>query len=450
MDIEKKTTSIFRLFIEHLVGFSAVVIGVILAMTVGASMALQSGILLQANYTEVKLAQIEETLRENFDKTLLPKYCSYIVVDTNGTIIDSNMSEEEIEKVRQSLMKGKRPYNVVYKQIEQRNGTILFFKYDMSPHFSNPMLHKILPNPELLAIMILVLVIVLLAIMTSLRFSKKLKKSIVSINMATEKIKNRDLDFEIGPSKIKEFNASLDAIDQLKDALTVSLNKQWNDEQDRKSQLSALTHDIKTPLSVIKGNVELLLEEEQSEENVELLSYIQTSSDTIETYLELLMEVVNRKMLRFTPEDIRLEDFMDSVTLEILPLTRGKNIKLNIHSYEKMKCVHVDKESLKRAIVNIVENSIRFSPRDGQIDIRIQETDRKMRFEIIDYGKGFSDEGLKMATKEFYTDDVSRTKGNYGLGLSFAKKIAELHDGNLTVENNSTVEGATVSISFKK
>ncbi|OYP01922.1 hypothetical protein CG709_10735, partial [Lachnotalea glycerini] len=78
MEIRKKTTiSIYRLFLEHLIGLSASIIVLIMVFIIVVSISFQSGFVLQANYTDVKLNQLEETLIENFDKNVLPPYCSY-------------------------------------------------------------------------------------------------------------------------------------------------------------------------------------------------------------------------------------------------------------------------------------------------------------------------------------------------------------------------------------
>ncbi len=447
---KKKTISIFRLFLEHLIGLSIAIISLIITMIIMVSLSFQSGFVLQANYTEVKLNQLEETLRENFDKNLLPLYCSYILIDDTGDIIDSNMSKRDIEKIRSCMLSGKRSYHVIYKEITQANGNILFIKYDMLAHFSNPLLHKAIPNPELIVLLILIIFIVLFAIITALKFSRKLKQNLLPIIVATEKIETRDLDFEIKPTKILEFNSSLYAIDKLKEALTVSLNKQWDNEQQRKSQLSALAHDIKTPLTIIKGNAELLLEEECSKENKELISYIQTSSNTIEKYLELLMGVVNNESLSFNLELVRLKDFINDVTADALPLCKTKNIKFNLQNYVKCDSIYIDKELLKRAIINIIDNAVRYSYKNSHIDVVMSENETHIIFEINDYGKGFSEESLKKATQEFFTEDTSRTNHNYGLGLNFAKKVVEMHKGILEIENRVEIEGAKVSINLAK
>lgn len=451
MEITKnKSITIFRLFLGHLIWLLIATLSLIMAIIISVSLAFQSGLILQANYTDIRLNQVEQTLRENFNKDLLPIYCKYIFIDNKGNILESNMSNNDIEKTRSYLLSGKKSYHEFYKEITQPNESIIIIKYDMLAHFTNPILHKIMPYPELLVVCILLTCIVVFVIITALKFSKKLKKNLIPINEATEKIKAQDLDFQIRPTKILEFNASLDAIDKLKEALTSSLSKQWNDEQQRKSQLSAIAHDIKTPLTIIKGNADLLLEEESSEENKALISYIQTSSNTIEKYLELLMSVVNNESLSFNAEFVSLNDFINEITIDVLPLCKLKNIQFNSMNDVKFDVIYIDKELLKRAIINIIDNSVRYSYKNSRIDMVVSDNKSNIIFEINDYGKGFSVESLKKATQEFFTEDTSRTNNNYGLGLSFAKNIAEMHNGLLEIKNQCGIEGAKVVIYITK
>ncbi len=451
MEIRKKTTiSIYRLFLEHLIGLSVAIIVLIMVLIVIVSISFQSGFVLQANYTDVKLNQLEETLIEYFDKNVLPPYCSYVVIDVNGEVINGDMTENDIKKTKSYLLSGNKSYYDFYKEISQHNGNIIIIKYDMLAHFSNPILHKIIPYPELFTLLVLFGFIILFAVITASKFSKKLKQNLYSIITATEKIGNQDLNFDITPTKILEFNSVLDTIDKLKIALSISLKEQWDKEQQKKSQLSALAHDIKTPLTVIKGNAELLEESDSSKEDKELISFIQSSSDTIEKYLELLMSVVNNNSIHIDKNVVSLRDFLYDVSTETVALCKTKNIEFKLNNNVKCEMMYADSELLKRAIINIVDNAVRYSDTNCQIHFAVSENESYITFDIADLGKGFSEESLKKATQEFFTEDTSRTNQHYGLGLSFAKAIAEIHHGTLEIKNQIDTKGAIVSIKIIK
>jgi two-component system, OmpR family, lantibiotic biosynthesis sensor histidine kinase NisK/SpaK len=451
MEIRKKTTiSIYRLFLEHLIGLSIAIIVLIMAIIIIVSISFQTGFVLQANYTDEKLNQLEETLTRHFDKDVLPPYCSYVVIDINGKVINSDMTEKEFKKTKLYLLSGDKSYFDFYKEISQHNSNIIIIKYDMLAHFSNPTLHKINPYPELFMLIVLFGFIILFAVITASKFSKKLKQNLNSIITATEKIGNQDLNFDITPTKILEFNSVLDTIDKLKVALSNSLKEQWDKEQQKKSQLSALAHDIKTPLTVIKGNAELLAESDSKNEDNELISFIQSSSDTIEKYLELLMSVVNNNSIHLDKNVVSISDFLYEVSTEAVALCKLKNIEFKLNNSVKCDTMYADSELLKRAIINIVDNAVRYSDTNSQIYFAVSENESYITFDIADLGKGFSEESLKKATQEFFTEDTSRTNQHYGLGLSFAKAIADIHQGTLEIKNQNGKKGAIVSVIITK
>lgn len=451
MEIRKKNTiSIYRLFLNHLIGLSISIIGLIISFILIVSISFQSGFVLQANYTDVKLNQLEETLIKGFDKNVLPPYCSYFVVDVNGDIIDSNMTNNDIKKTKSYLLTNKKAYYDFYKEISQDSGNIIIIKYDMLAHFSNPILHKIIPYPEFFMLIVLFGFIILFAVITALKFSKKLKQNLNSIITATEKIGNQDLNFDITPTKILEFNSVLNTIDELKFALSASLKEQWNTEQQKKSQLSALAHDIKTPLTVIKGNAELLAESDSSKENKELISFIQSSSDIIEKYLELLMSVVNNNSIQIDKKIVSLKDFLYNVSTEAVALCKTRNIEFKLNNKVECDTMYADSELLKRALINIIDNAVRYSDTNSQIYFSVSENESYIIFDITDSGNGFTEESLKKATQEFFTEDTSRTNNHYGLGLSFAKAIADIHHGTLEIKNQIDTKGAIVSVKITK
>lgn len=434
------------MFLQYLIALSSVIFAFIIIIILCGSLALQYGILLPANFSDTKLNQIEQTLRVNFDKKILPPYCSYIIIDHNNKIVDSDMSKKDMKKTSAYLSNGEKSYYDFYKIIPQENADRIIIKYDLLVHFRNPLLHKIIPYPEIFSLGLLFFFIVLSVILTASKFSKKLKQNLVPILSATKKIQEQDLNFEIQLTQISDFNAVLKTIDQLKSALSCSLKKQWDQEQQKNLQLSALAHDIKTPLTVIKGNAELLFESNLTKMDRQMIAYIQSGSDTIDNYLDLLMYTVNSTSLRIVKSTASLNDFLRDACNEAQALCRVKNITLIQHISTECDSIYADCLLLKRAIINIIDNAICYSESNSQIELSVSQDTNALIFDVTDCGKGFSENSLKMATQEFFTEDLARTNHHYGLGLSFAKSVAEMHRGSLSITNHAQAKGATVSI----
>ena len=103
-------------------------------------------------------------------------------------------------------------------------------------------------------------------LLPSMFFGKKMKEKIQPVMKAVEKIKNQDLEYEVSYCGVKEIDDCLLSINEMRIALKDSLERQWQTEQDKNRQMSALAHDIKTPLTVVRGNAELLSETDLTEE----------------------------------------------------------------------------------------------------------------------------------------------------------------------------------------
>ena len=130
------------------------------------------------------------------------------------------------------------------------------------------------------------------ATLLSGHFAKKLKRELRQLREVTEKIGQNDLEFETGPSQIKEIDDVMSSLSGMKEALKDSLTRQWDAQQQKKEQLAALTHDIKTPLTVIKGNAELLAETDLSAENRECTDAILANVGSMEQYLEHMRQLL--------------------------------------------------------------------------------------------------------------------------------------------------------------
>ena len=151
-------------------------------------------------------------------------------------------------------------------------------------------MHKWLWNPELLIPLIFLTFFLLNAVVTAVQFGRRLKRELEPIVETVDKIAGRELHFEKKLTGIRELNAVLDTIEEMGATLEESLKAQWEMEQNRRMQIAAVTHDIKIPLTVVRGNAELLLEEDFSDEDRELLEGICAGSGKIEQYLGLLNE----------------------------------------------------------------------------------------------------------------------------------------------------------------
>ena len=264
----------------------------------------------------------------------------------------------------------------------------------------------------------------------------------------SEEIGKQNLDFQVKKSNIKEFNAILDSLEKMKVGLSESLRTNWREEEKKRNQISALSHDIKTPVSIIKGNSELLGETNLTEEQQTYLNYIRKNTNRISKYIETLM-LVNKsnQANELNLLEIKTEKFVENI--EKLAKEFTSTYKLNLLediNYDDDFLI-VDLKNFERAFLNILSNAEEHSPKKSTIKLLISSKADELQISILDQGHGFTGEDLLYATDQFYQGDKSRhSKENYGIGLFVAEQIINMHGGSLVLENRTDTIGAKVTI----
>lgn len=292
--------------------------------------------------------------------------------------------------------------------------------------------------------------VIFLTILIPFLTSKKLKKDGQAILNITEKIKGQDLDFEISYGRIKEINEILDSMNDMRIALKESLEKQWRLEQNRKKQISALAHDFKTPMTVLKGNIDLLESSNMDDIHNEYIEDAKFSLDQMESYLSQFLEITSAE--RGYILNIEKLEFCETVNEIIYPLVRiakEKEIIISIENEKRDILICADRLLLQRMINNIISNAIDFTNKKGNIRVKITATENNTILSITDSGPGFTLNALNHGTEQFYMNDDSRSRKNhYGLGLFISNCIIKQHNGTMQLTNDKDTGGAKIIISI--
>lgn len=464
---EKREETLFFLFLKQVIGIAVAVLVEIILFVGLFYMGLDTGIILPANYIENYLLQIEEEIAsdEAALQELIPEVCEYGVFDMEENYLEGNLSEtDSLEEIRTDTS-----YQNRYKAIKRADSYVVI-RYGVTAQFSNPVLHQYFPQPELLAIGLFWLVFLGIIIVNAFLFGRKLRKKLVPLLTEIEQIKKKELEPTGNASDIQEFNEVLQALGEMKKALAVSLKKEWETEQRRIENISALAHDVKTPLTIIKGNAELLLEETENTELQEYATVIQGNTDRIEQYIRLLISETKGISEMVKIEDVTgngeavesggagskeahmmsLAELIEAVKTQSKELCDTKQMPVII---EEQKLCQPERgvenaERVERAVLNIVSNAIDHTTQDVGICMYFAEENGRMRITVEDFGKGFSKEALLHATEQFYTEHKERSGEHYGLGLYFANMVAKELGGELKVENKADGNGARVSFCF--
>lgn len=449
---KRKGTNLSFLYLRYL----AVMLGGILAagfvLLVGFSLLVSFGQVLPANYAEKKIAEAEDTLRcaDRITKEMIPPLCQYVVFDRTGKVADTDMAEEDVEAAW-ALVSEEKTKNTIYfyKVIERADGYCVL-QYRLVPQYSSAFWREHFIPPQPLLFMLTFLMVFVIILLSSLRFGKKMKAGLRPLMDVVEKVKERELSCEVSYSGIREFDSVISSMDEMKGALKESLEAKWSAEQEKSRQMSALAHDIKTPLTVVRGNAELLAETGLTEEQKSYTDYIVNSALQMQSYVETLIEVTkSAEGFHFQPVSLRVETLLQEIRNQSMGLSGVHKCRViwkeSCHS-ESMEGVFAQ---IVRAVINIVTNAMEHTPEGSAVEITAEEKEQKLIFTVEDNGKGFSAEALRHGAEQFFMEDASRSGLlHYGIGLFAAKTIAESHGGELILANSAKTGGGMVRITF--
>ena len=464
--IKRKKKRLYAMFISFLFRFGILAIGLAGLTAVIYMVTVHAGVVRLPSYELDKITRAEEEIRSGgqVDEKLLPDTCRYGVFEKDGTYVYGNLSKEEQEGLWKSQMQSSPAliYGSYWKVIEKENGLTALVEYQVIAKFSNPFLRSVFPNAELLFVGAYFLMFFGTAVALAKRQGKYLQKRLNVLKETAERVEREDLDFEREYSDIQEVDHVLGALYQMKEALQKSLKEQWDIKRQKEDQIASLAHDIKTPLTIIRGNTELLLEEETEEEKRERDQEILDNVREIERYLQILQRTIRQfdgepnRGSKDGQEEKKEEQknfpasfWIQEICERAQALGRTKKLQICCRAADTDKMIYGRKEECSRALWNIVSNGVDFSPLGGELLIEIKESGEFLAVTVTDDGPGFTKEGLAHATEQFYQADKSRTrKDHYGMGLYIASEIMKEYKGFLQLENEEG-RGGKVSLYFR-
>lgn len=419
-----------------------------------------TGRVLPANHMEVELNEAAGGIRKvsKVTEELLPEGCLYGVYGSDGSWLYGTLSGKEISEAWENYERGsiygrKRGY---YRFIALDSQEICIVKYEIAPRFENEVLEKYLPNPDVLLVLSFIVLFLIHTVLVSRYFGKYMKKKLLVLSEVTARIRDHDLEFEEEHSELKEVEEVLISLNQMKEALKESLYRQWNLEKSREEQITALAHDIKTPLTVIRGNAELLAEGGLTEEEQEYDRDILRSVSMMEEYLALLNELLSEDMKQEESgryNEKSCDGLADLITEQARLLASAKQRTVIFHRKELYGTLRCDEHQILRAFHNILGNAVEYSPPNGRIEISMEMREKEegdyLAVSVADEGPGFTMQDLEHAAEQFYQGDQSRSsKNHHGIGLYTAERFVKAQGGCLVIENTVT-HGARVSMMLR-
>jgi len=212
---------------------------------------------------------------------------------------------------------------------------------------------------------------------------------------------------------------------------------------------SNVSHELKTPLAIIRGEIDLALRKSRSAENLmETLRTIEGEIDGLIRLVDDLMLLVrsDSKQLRFEKNRVNLKDLLENVCGRFRERAARKKINLTSDFQDDPEMVG-DAVYLKRLFSNLLDNALKFTNEGGAVSVRLRLDGQKAIIEMIDDGIGIAYEIQEKVFSRFYRADAARTYDGAGLGLNIARAICDAHEGELTLKSNPFL-GTTITVTL--
>lgn len=273
-------------------------------------------------------------------------------------------------------------------------------------------------------------------------YRNKLKKPLIELKAASEKISKSDLDFSISYDSKDELGQLCASFEMMRATLANNFYEMWRQVEERKQLNAAFAHDLRTPLTVLKGYNEILQASEDTATR-ETAATMGRHIARMESYVKSMSNL--RRMEDMKPEyqAIFLQPFLTSLyeSADILCAQRGK--RLISQNSVTLSQLPLDTSFVSQVCSNLISNGVRYAETTVTLSFSIQNDG--LLLTVTDDGKGFDERNLHKAALPYFTEETDRSQ-HFGLGLYICKLLCEHHGGNLRIGNTSN--GAKVSAFF--
>ena len=308
--------------------------------------------------------------------------------------------------------------------------------YDISLPQSSSSQVKLMAKDMILTATI---ILVFTALSVGLWIYRSIAVPLVKLKKATKNIKEGNLDFVLEVEGNDEFSQLCQDFEEMRKRLKEFTEEKILMDKENKELISNISHDLKTPITAVKGYVEGIMDgvADTPEKMDRYVSTIYNKTNEMDHLINELTfySKIDTNRIPYTFSKLNVEDYFSDCAEELGLEMETRGIELVYANYvEKGVQIIADGEQIRRVIHNIVSNAIKYmeKPR-GIIQLRVKDVGDFIQVEIEDNGKGIAAKDLPYIFDRFYRTDVSRnsSKGGSGIGLSIVKKIMEDHGGKV-------------------
>lgn len=279
-------------------------------------------------------------------------------------------------------------------------------------------------------------------------YRKKLGKTIEILTQASEKISNNQLDFSVEAAERNELGKLCRSFEKMRAALLENNREMWRQMEERKRLNAAFAHDLRTPLTVLKGQSEMLVKyagRMSGEKLVATAEMMERHITRLETYVNTMNDLQRLEDIEIRRDAVPAGELVEqlNVTAEAVCVEKGR--KLLFHDgLQGMSDVMIDLPNVMQVYENLLANAVRYARSAVTVEAGMQED--FFIITVADDGPGFSAEGLVKGAEPFYRSEKENWGEHLGIGLNICNIICERHGGSLKLTNDN---GARVMAAFR-
>lgn len=284
-------------------------------------------------------------------------------------------------------------------------------------------------------------------------YKNKLRPPFELLLKEAENIGNNKLDFPCRYESGDEIGAVCNAVDQMRIQLGQNQGKIWEEMEEQRRLNAAFAHDMRTPLTVLHGYVDLLMDY-RFQENItpekmqEIMELMDEQLYRLEEFANTMKKIRGLSERKTDKKEIMLSEIKSRLEETVLILNHSQEIEMEfLADRQQDSNVRADLPLILEVTDNLIANALCYAESRIWIQMDYNENDRILRLYVRDDGRGFTNEELKMAVRPYYGEN----KGNglhFGIGLSICKLLCEKHGGSISLAN-SMYGGAIVCVEFR-
>lgn len=397
------------------------------------------------NLSEIVIGDKNSFYRDNISQVQILDNSSNVLFDSQGS---SNIGKKIKTQDVNNANKGEYSYQKIKNK--KTGEEVIALSYPLSDNQKQIGILRLISstskvkenvNNQMIVFVFFGLIIYLFALIVSYYAAKKWTVPIKKLTKVGERLAQGDF-------KVKANESGKNEISELGQTLNYMSENIVKREDMKNDFISSVSHELRTPLTSIKGWA-ITLQSKEIQKNEEMLSQgliiIENEGERLSLMVEDLLNFsrLSSSSFQYEKENLNIVEIVREVYHQLYPRSLNEKINFEFKTAYDNIIVDCDKNRIKEVFINIIDNAMKFTDKDGHVDLMITKDDDNVVIEIKDDGEGIKEDEIPFVSSKFFKG--SSSKSQTGLGLSICEEIVKAHDGKLIIKSKYT-EGTSVTV----